>query len=76
MLQYYAQLAPYLFDFYFSLPKQTKTSRSVLQDGSKILGLFFMRKNSPFTLTLLRSERPKLHSILAFLSTLGLITQG
>ena len=30
----------------FTLPKQSQRSRSVLQDGSRSLGLFWMEKNS------------------------------
>ena len=34
------QQVPYFFGYKFFLPKQSQRSRSVLQDGSRSLGLF------------------------------------
>ena len=66
-----------------TLPKQCQSSRSVLQDGSRTFGrkkprliteeIRYCGNIETWWLTLLHSERPKLHTTLVFLSAIGLI---
>ena len=64
----------------FFISKQSQYSRPILQYGSRSVGLFRNSETCIIAkfishrtdLTLLHSERPKLHTILSFLDTVGL----